>query len=49
MLSVYSLLIGSSKICSYPEGRMGSGVIYEGVAAGAEGVVHGNKSIPFTL
>ena len=41
MLSVYSLLIGSSQICSYPEGRTGSSVGGEGVASGVEGVVRG--------
>ena len=41
MLSVYILLIGSSQICSSAEGRTGSGMGSEGVAAGAEEVVHG--------
>ena len=41
MSSLYSFLVGSSQICSSPEGRTDSGVGGEGVVEGAEGVVCG--------
>ena len=50
MSSVYSLLIGSSQICSSLEGITDSVVGREGVVEGAEGVVRGLvESTPFRV